>query len=239
MFDTVTSRTVSLGMNSPATSTRATAASILLFAATVLGGPRPATAQSTGVIQGRIQLEAPPPPRRSANRYPGGQAETHAIQSLPAVAYLVGPVRGAQASEASAVMTQRDTTFVPSVAFVRPGGSVSFPNDDPFQHNVYSYSSIGTFDLGRQNPGSSASHTFGEVGIVEVFCEVHDFMRGAIVVTENPYSAMVGADGSFRISGVPPGEYTIAFWQAEHEPHRQAVTVSSGGTSTVQVQLQR
>jgi hypothetical protein len=136
-------------------------------------------------------------------------------------------------------MTQQDTTFVPSVAFVRPGGSVSFPNDDPFQHNVYSYSSVGTFDLGRQNPGSSASHTFGEAGIVEVFCDVHDFMRGAIIVTGNRHSAIVGADGSFRIAGVPAGEYTIAFWHPEHEPLQETVTVTGGGTATVQVQLQR
>jgi hypothetical protein len=125
------------------------------------------------------------------------------------------------------------------VVFVRPGGSVAFPNGDPFQHNVYSYSRIGTFDLGRQNPGSSASESFGEPGIIEVFCEVHEFMRGAIVVTENPYSAIVGADGSFRIAGVPPGEYTLAFWHPEHEAMQETVTVTGGGTATVQVQMQR
>lgn len=195
-------------------------------------------AQSTGVIQGRVELEAPPPPRRSANRYPGSRAETHAIQTLPPVAYLVGPVPGAR-GEPSAEMTQHDTTFIPSVVFVPPGGSVSFPNDDPFQHNVYSYSSAKTFDLGRQNPGSSAAVDFPEAGIVEVFCEVHDFMRGAVIVTENPYSALVGADGSFRITGVPPGEYTIAFWHPEHEPAERTVTVRGGGTATVQVQMRR
>jgi plastocyanin len=154
------------------------------------------------------------------------------------VAYLLGPVQGTLA-ESGAVMTQHDTTFVPSIAFVRPGGSVSFPNDDPFQHDVYSYSSSGTFDLGRQNPGSSARETFSRLGIVEVFCTVHDFMRGAVVVTENPYSAIVGADGSFRITGVPAGAYTIAFWHPEHEELQQAVTVTGGGTTTVQVQMRR
>ena len=208
---------------------------LLFFAAPAA---QPLAAQSTGVIQGRVELEAPPPPRRSANRYPGGQADTHEIQRLPAVAYLVGSVPGG-GGEPTAQMTQHDTTFIPSVVFVPPGGSVSFPNDDSFQHNVYSYSSARTFDLGRQNPGSSAAIEFPEIGIVEVFCEVHDFMRGAIIVTENPYSALVGSDGSFRITGVPPGEYTLAFWQAEHEAAAQAVTVTAGGTATVQVQMQR
>jgi plastocyanin len=214
---------------------------VLLTASVAFASPLAVDAQSGGVIQGRVQLEDPPPQRRSANRYPGGAAETHTIPSLPAVAYLVGPISSGQGSgsEASAIMTQRDTSFVPSVVFVRAGGSVSFPNDDPFQHNVYSYSRIGTFDLGRQNPESSAGATFAETGVVEVFCEVHDFMRGAIFVTDNPHSAIVGADGSFRIPGVPEGEHTIAFWHPEHEPLQQAVTVTSGGTATVQVQLQR
>lgn len=195
-------------------------------------------AQSTGVIQGRVELEAAPRRRRSANAYPGGRAETHDVQTLPAVAYLVGSVPGRR-NEANAEMTQRDTTFIPSVVFVAPGGSVGFPNDDPFQHNVYSYSSAKTFDLGRQNPGSSAAVTFPDEGIVEVFCEVHDFMRGTVIVTENPYNALVGADGSFRISGVPAGEYTIAFWHPEHEPQERTVTVLAGGTATVQVQMRR
>jgi hypothetical protein len=34
-------------------------------------------------------------------------------------------------------------------------------------------------------------------------------MRGAIVVTENPFHAVVGADGTFRITGVPEGTHTV------------------------------
>jgi plastocyanin len=205
--------------------------------------PAPASAQSTGVIQGRVELENSESlrPRRSTQRYPGGQGGTNAIQSLPAVVYLVGPVAGAGVTaEASAVMTQRDTTFVPSVVFVQPGGSVSFPNEeDDFQHDVYSFSKPASFEIGRQNPGSSVSHTFSESGIVEVFCQVHEFMRGAIVVTESPYSAIVGADGSFGIAGVPPGEYTVAFWHQQHDAQEQQVTVTAGGAATLQVRLTR
>jgi plastocyanin len=192
-----------------------------------------------GVIEGRITLEPPPPARRAANRYPGGPAETHHIQQLPAFAYLVGRIPGAAPDGADPTMTQRDTTFLPPVVAVRAGGTVVFPNGDPFFHNVFSYSSAQRFDLGRYPQGESKSVTFGEPGIVEVFCEVHEFMRGAIIVTENPFHAVVGEDGSFRIPGVPVGEHTIAFWHPDHQPLEQRVVVTAGGTARIEAALTR
>ena len=200
----------------------------------------PATAQApTGTIEGRVVLEPPPSSRRSAQRYPGGQAESHEIQQLPAFAYLVGRISGAGVPDAHPTMTQRDTTFVPSVVAVPAGGTVGFPNADPFFHNVFSYSSAHRFDLGRYPQGETKSVTFPEPGIVEVFCEVHEFMRGAIVVTENPFHAVVGADERFRIAGVPEGEHTIAFWHPDHEPIERRIVVTGGGTARIEVELKR
>jgi class 3 adenylate cyclase/plastocyanin len=212
---------------------------IALGALTGVGGagapsmPGPSHA-GTGAIEGLVTLQAPPRPRRSAQRYPGGQAETHAVQTLPAVVYLVGPVPGASSSAgAPPTMMQRDTTFVPSVVAVRVGGTVGFPNGDPFFHNVFSYSSAKRFDLGRYPQGETKEVTFPDPGIVEVFCEVHEFMRGAILVTENPFYAAVGADGSFRIPDVPAGSYTIAFWHPDHHPLEQEVVLGLGGARAV------
>jgi len=58
-------------------------------------------------------------------------------------------------------------------------------------------------------------------------------------VTENPFHAVVGRDGAFRITGVPAGEYTIAFWHADHEPLELHVVVAAGGTARVEVELRR
>jgi plastocyanin len=199
---------------------------------------RPLQAQ-TGVIEGRVTAEATAA-RRTANRYPGGAAAAHETQPLPAVVYLAGPVAGGAAPPAGApVMTQRDTAFTPSVVAVRVGGSVAFPNGDPFFHNVFSYSSAQRFDLGRYPQGESKSVTFPEAGIIEVFCEVHEFMRGAILVAENPFHAVVAADGTFRLTGVPPGEHTVVIWHADHERVEQSVSVTAGGTSRVEVELRR
>jgi hypothetical protein len=212
-------------------------------AATLLvafGGDRLSAQAPVGVIAGQVTLRDAPPPRR-ANRYPGGgQAQAHQIQPLPAVAYLLGAVpAGDVPFSPRPAMTQQDTAFAPAVVAVRAGGTVTFPNRDPFFHNVFSYSSAQRFDLGRYPEGESKDVSFPEAGIVEVFCEVHEFMRGAILVTPNPFYAVVGADGTFRILGVPTGEHTIAFWHPDHEPVERRITVTDGGTARIEVELTR
>ena len=199
--------------------------------------PTRALAQA-GSIEGRVTL-APQPQRRTASRYPGGAAASHEVHSLPAIVYVVGQVSGGAASAAAPVMAQRDTAFVPRVVAVQAGGSVAFPNRDSFFHNVFSYSSAQRFDLGRYPQGESKSVAFPDAGIVEVFCEVHEFMRGAILVTENPFHAVVAPDDTFRIAGVPPGEYTVRFWHPEYEAVERRMTVTAGATARVEVELQR
>jgi plastocyanin len=202
--------------------------------------PSPATeAPRVGVIEGVVMLEPPPPPRRTANRYPGGRQIAHAVQQIPPVVYLLGDMGGATTSGPNPSMMQKDTAFLPAAVAVPVGGTVVFPNGDPFFHNVFSYSTAKRFDLGRYPEGESKEVTFDEPGVVSVFCEVHDFMRGAIVVTENPFHAVTARDGTFRIEGVPEGEHTIAFWHPDTETIERTIVVTNGATTRIEVELKR
>ncbi len=196
--------------------------------------------QATGAISGTVSLEPPPTPRRSANRYPGGAQAAQVVQMTSAVVFLRGEVPGSPPSYVSdPEMMQRDSLFAPSTVALMVGGTVSFPNDDPIFHNVFSYSSSKRFDLGRYPRGESRTVTFDQPGFVEVSCEVHDRMAGVIVVTENPWHAVVGEDGSFTIEGVPPGEYTLVAWHVAHDSVERPVTVTAGGTARIEVELRR
>jgi plastocyanin len=192
----------------------------------------------TGAIAGTVDLESQPA-RRTASRYPGGAVASDPLQPVPAIVYVMGEVPGSPPPSRSVEMIQKDTTFTPAAVIVGVGASVDFPNEDPFFHNVFSYSATRRFDLGRYPQGESKSVDFQEAAIVSVFCEVHDPMRGVIVVVENPFYALVGVDGSYRIDGVPPGEYRVAFWSADHEPTEETVTVVADQTTRVEVELRR
>lgn len=200
--------------------------------------PAPIHAQ-TGSVSGTVTLEPPPPPRRTANRYPGGASQAETVQRVPALVYVVGTVGGSTRPPSRREMVQQDTAFAPAAVFVPVGGTVDFPNADPFFHNVFSYSSSKRFDLGRYPQGQAKSVSFEEPGVVSVLCEVHDKMRGVILVTENRHHAVVAEDGSYRIDGLPAGEHRVVFWSVDHEAEEHIVSVRPGQTVRMDVELNR
>ncbi|MFQ5537363.1 MAG: carboxypeptidase regulatory-like domain-containing protein [Gemmatimonadota bacterium] len=214
---------------------------ILIAAAPVPVPPAPLASglpQATGVVEGVVRLHLRPP-RRVANRYPGKPAGTHAVQSLPAVVWIRGSIPGVGNPPLSPVpvMAQQDTAFVPAARVIPVGTTVRFPNEDTFFHNVFSYSKPARFDLGRYPRGEAKEVTFDEPGIVKVYCEVHEFMRAAIVVTENPFAAVLDGDGRFRFAGVPAGTYTLVAWHPDLGMAEREIRVEAGGALHIDLDL--
>jgi plastocyanin len=179
----------------------------------------------------------------SVDRYVGRDALPH-HQSGPdcvcnparyAVVYLTGDsLPPIQLSKEHPTMAQRDMMFVPSVLAVAVGTTVSFPNDDPFFHNVFSYSKTKRFDLGRYPKGKFVEVTLGKPGIIKVFCEIHFSMRAYIHVLPTPYFAVSDDKGGFSIPHVKSGDYTLHVWQENLPEIQKPVTVTST-TQTVDI----
>ena len=105
--------------------------------------------------------------------------------------------------DAAIAMTNRE--FVPHVRVILAGGTVSFPNQDPFSHNVFSNAEAGPFDLGLYRRGTSREATFRRAGIYPVYCNIHSRMVSFVIAVPSPLVAVVGADGRFTFADVPPG----------------------------------
>jgi len=132
---------------------------------------------------------------------------------------------------------QEHEAFVPRVLAVTRGSTIDFPNDDPFFHNVFSLSSASTFDLGRYPMGREKSVTLQNAGLVKVYCHIHSHMSASILVLDHPYFAVPGVDGSFTISNVPAGTYTIVGWHERVGERANVVSVKPGASAAVNISL--
>lgn len=121
------------------------------------------------------------------------------------------------------IVTAENKTFTPHVAVVPVGSTVSFPNRDGFDHNVFSLSDAGPFDLGLYERGEGKSVTFGRAGLIRVFCNIHSTMSAFIQVVDSPWYTQPSADGDFALTGVPAGRYVLHAW---HERAALADTIS-------------
>jgi plastocyanin len=138
-----------------------------------------------------------------------------------------------------ATIAQRHKAFVPNFAVVARGTTVEFPNWDDFEHNVFSISKAApAFDLDRYPRGQSKSRVFDKVGVVQLFCNIHPFMRAMVVVTPNSYFSRADSSGRFVISNVPAGKYELVAWQERCDERRTDVTIGGPGMSDdVSIQL--
>lgn len=127
----------------------------------------------------------------------------------------------------TAFVSQKDKRFEPSVLAVAVGATVSFPNLDPFFHNVFSYSKTKRFDLGKYKQGNTKYVTFDKPGLVKVFCEIHHSMRAYVHIFDTPYFAVSDNLGNFTIKNVPKGDYRITVWQEGQTDITRELTIDS------------
>ncbi len=105
--------------------------------------------------------------------------------SLPIVALVTAAITHFALAQAASSVTviQKDISFNPNRVEIKAGGTVTFINQDPFGHNVYSESAGGEFDIGRQQMGQQNVITFRRPGTFIAECRIHPKMRLEIVVT--------------------------------------------------------
>jgi plastocyanin len=115
-------------------------------------------------------------------------------------------------------MIQRNKMFEPSLLVIPIGSLVSFPNRDPWFHNVFSLYQGKRFDLGLYEAGTQREVRFNRPGASYIFCNIHPQMAAVILAIDSPYYGISDKTGHILIAGVPPGKYTLKVWYENTAP---------------------
>ena len=164
----------------------------------------------------------------------GGQPVESAVVTLTPIG------RGAAVAPVDAVMDQVASEFSPRVLVVPKGSRVRFPNSDRIRHQVYSFSSAKRFELPLYTGTPPNPVVFDSPGIVTVGCNIHDWMKGYIVVVDTPHHALTVADGRATLDA-PPGDYLLTAWHerlpAVDAAPKRTVSLPMAGGVTLELPL--
>jgi Polysaccharide lyase family 4, domain II len=158
-----------------------------------------------------------------------------------AVVYLKGVEKG-KALEKPAKkpeIVNHNCNFEPHVqAF--PVGTVVIVNSDPVMHNTHGFQGKATvFNVALPVKGQRVEKPLTKPGLMRVECDTHGWMLAWVFASDHPYYAVTGKDGTFSISDVPPGNYTLVAWQEYTGENELPVSVKSKEAVQVPVEIKK
>jgi plastocyanin len=122
---------------------------------------------------------------------------------------------------------QKGCEYVPHVLAFPAGSTVEILNSDGILHNVHV--------MGKENPEANRAQPKFQKKIewkvekpewpIAVKCDAHPWMHAWWMSMDTPYFAVTDADGNFKITDLPPGDYEVEVWQSELGKKTEKVSI--------------
>ncbi|GLS26468.1 methylamine utilization protein [Marinibactrum halimedae] len=109
------------------------------------------------------------------------------------------------------IMDQVNQQFKPHILPIQTNTLVHFPNSDSIKHHVYSFSKAKKFELPLYKGSETDPLLFDKPGLIELGCNVHDWMLGYILVVDTPHFAQTNAEGVVEFD-LPADKYKVKVW---------------------------
>jgi plastocyanin len=135
-------------------------------------------------------------------------------------------------ASARLVLDNQQCTFFPHVSVLTTGSVIEATNSDPILHTTHLYGPLEA-NIALPLKGQRVARTVDKPGTIVVKCDVHGWMQGFVRVDPHPFHAVSADSGAFRISGIPPGTYTLEAWHEKLGTRHIRVQVRSGATERV------
>lgn len=215
--------------------------------------------ENGGTVEGKVFLEGETPPARVFHLIASPNIEfcgkvsdgkgNRLLQEFRAgrdggfqnvVVALVGVERGKPFDHAPRLSVEH-CRISPFVTAVRNDHSIRLVNNDPIVHDIQTYTLDGkgrVFEIFKKRlaPELETSKTVllrGGHHLFHAQCGVHAYMQAWGIALGNPYFAVTGEDGSFRIDEIPPGTYDVIAWHPHLEIQARRVSVRAGEKTTL------
>lgn len=221
------------------------------------GAPAPVTVSASGaVIKGMVKFEGTSPKGRPfsmaadptcAKQHFGSVLTTEVVtdsrgglqNTLVFIAAGLGD-RTFDLPTKPVVFSQKGCLYQPRVLAVQANQPFEVVNDDPTTHNIHPTPANNREWNKAELPGARVEETFAREEVaIPVKCNIHPWMRGYIAVLKNPYFAVTKQDGSFDLSNLPPGTYTIKAWHEKLGTATQTITIEANQTKEINFVFKR
>ncbi|MEM7016541.1 MAG: hypothetical protein AAF512_04265 [Pseudomonadota bacterium] len=158
------------------------------------------------------------------------------VEIVPSTGSPVSPAAGN-----TTIVDQVNKEFVPRVNVVTVGTPVSFPNKDNIHHHVYSFSEAKRFELPLYEGTPTDPVVFDKAGLVVLGCNIHDWMRGYVYVSETDKHTKTGEDGKASIQSLDAGDYQVRVWHPRLRKPKELpeypITLSEGAPQTLTAEI--
>jgi len=124
---------------------------------------------------------------------------------------------------------QKGCAYVPHVLAFPAGSTLAVLNSDGILHNIHV--------MGKDNPEANRAMPKFQKKIdwkvekaewpIAVKCDAHPWMHAYWLSMDQPYYAVTDADGAFKITDLPPGDYEVEVWQGELGKKTEKVTIKA------------
>jgi plastocyanin len=202
-----------------------------------------------GAIKGTVLFEGEPPERATLDRksdpFCAKQADTansdDVVVTKGKLAGVLVRIKNGDAGKNTApatpaVIDQKGCMYTPHVIGIVAGQKIAVRNSDGTMHNVHG--TLKGKDLVNKMQAAKAADMPVEAAataddVIELACGVHPWMHAFVVVQDHPYFAVTGTDGTFAISGLAPGSYTLEAWHPTLGSKSMAVKIGTGPKAAI------
>lgn len=183
-----------------------------------------------GVITGTVFFSGEAPPRKRismdadpvcAKSNPNAETEDVSLTDGKLANVLVWVKAGSALDEyefaptaSPAVLEHKRCLYAPRVLGIQTGQTLTVINADETTHNTHPAPAINReWNISQPAHAEPIARSFPLPEVPILFRDnQHPWERAYLAVLAHPFFAVTGQDGSFRIVGLPPGEYTLAAW---------------------------